>query len=90
MYYDYKLSVDTIKKLSGDALQPYLAILVQNSQEIIFFNKDDNITSKQSLKVLTIKNIHLFQGAKGIKQWLINWCTSPIMTHKIMPFVDYN
>ena len=31
-----------------------------------------------------------FQGSKGIIQWLINWCTSTIMIHKINPYVDYN
>ena len=30
------------------------------------------------------------QGSKGIRQWPINSCTSPMMIHKIIPYVDYN
>ena len=30
------------------------------------------------------------QGFKGIRQWLINLCTSPIIIHKITPSVNYN
>ena len=32
------------------------------------------------------------QGSKGIRQWPINWCISPMMLHKIIPSVtvDYN
>ena len=30
------------------------------------------------------------QGSKGIRQWTINCCTSPMMTHKITPSVDNN
>ena len=26
----------------------------------------------------------------GIRQWLINSCTSPMMIHKIIPSIDYN
>ena len=28
------------------------------------------------------------QVSKGIRQWQINWCTFPMMIHKITPFVD--
>ena len=28
------------------------------------------------------------QGSKEIRQWPINWCTSPIKKHKITPFVE--
>ena len=27
-----------------------------------------------------------YQGSKGKRQWLINWCTSSMMIHKINPF----
>ena len=30
------------------------------------------------------------QGSKGIRQWQLNGCTSPIMIHKITPSVDQN
>ena len=30
------------------------------------------------------------QGAKGIRQCLINLCTSPMIIHKITPSVDYD
>ena len=30
------------------------------------------------------------QGSKGISQWPINCCTSPIIIHKITPYVHYN
>ena len=30
------------------------------------------------------------QVSKGIIQWPINLCTSPMMIHKITPSVDYN
>ena len=29
------------------------------------------------------------QGDKGIRQWMINWCTM-YMPMKMSPFVDYN
>ena len=29
-------------------------------------------------------------GSKGIRQWLINLCTSPMIIRKITPSVDYN
>ncbi len=29
------------------------------------------------------------QGSKRIRQWPINWCTFPMMIHKIIPFVHY-
>ena len=32
---------------------------------------------------------NVYQGSKGIRQWLINWFTSP-MRYKIIPSVDYN
>ena len=31
-----------------------------------------------------------YQGSKGIRQWPINCCTSPIMIHTITPSLDYN
>ena len=31
-----------------------------------------------------------FQGSKGIRQWPINWGTSPMWIHKITPSLDYN
>ncbi len=37
-----------------------------------------------------MKNVILDQGSKGIRQWPINWCTSPMIMHKIIPSVDYN
>jgi len=30
----------------------------------------------------------IVQGAKGIRQWAINWCISPMMIHKITRSVD--
>ena len=30
----------------------------------------------------------LYQGSKGIRQWVINRCTSQIMLNKITPSVD--
>ena len=30
----------------------------------------------------------LLAGIKRDKQWPINWCTSPMMIHKITPYVD--
>ena len=30
------------------------------------------------------------QGSKGIRQWPINLCKSPMIMHKITPSVDYN
>ena len=27
------------------------------------------------------------QGSKGIRQYFINWSTSPVMIHKITPFI---
>ncbi len=30
------------------------------------------------------------QGSKGIRQWPIYLCTSPMMIHKITPSVNYN
>ena len=30
------------------------------------------------------------QGPKGIRQWLINWCTVPMIMNKITPSVDSN
>ena len=30
------------------------------------------------------------QGSKGIREWPINWRTSPLMIHKITPFANYN
>ena len=30
------------------------------------------------------------QGSKGIRQWLINLCTSLVMIHKFTPYVDLN
>ena len=32
----------------------------------------------------------IIQGSKGIRQWTINWCKSPIMIYKITPSVDNN
>ena len=32
--------------------------------------------------------ILLFQGFKGIRQWPINLCTSPVIIHEINPSVD--
>ena len=32
----------------------------------------------------------LTQESKVIRQWPINWCTSPMMMHKITRSVDYN
>ena len=29
-----------------------------------------------------------WQGSKGIRQLPINWCTSPMMIHKIIPAVN--
>ena len=37
---------------------------------------------------ITIRNN--LQGSKGISHWLINWCTFPMMIHKITPSLDYN
>ncbi len=34
--------------------------------------------------------IHLMQGSKGIRQWLINLCTSPMIINKIIPSLDYH
>ncbi len=34
--------------------------------------------------------IYKTQGSKGKRQWLMNWCTSPMMIHKITPDVVYN
>ena len=31
-----------------------------------------------------------WHGSKGIRQWPVNWCTSPMMIHKTIPSVDYN
>ena len=31
----------------------------------------------------------VIQGFKGIRQWPINLCTSPMMLHKINPSIDY-
>ena len=28
--------------------------------------------------------------SKGIRQWPINLCTSPMIIHKITPFIDLN
>ncbi len=28
-------------------------------------------------------------GSKGIRKWSINWCTFPMMIHKITPCVNY-
>ena len=40
------------------------------------------------------KQIHpkdiVVQGSKGIRQWLINWCTSLKIIHKITPSEDCN
>ena len=33
---------------------------------------------------------YLNKGSKGIRQWLINKLTSPMIKHKITPFLDYN
>ena len=30
----------------------------------------------------------IIQGSKGIRHWPINLCTTPIMIHKITPYVD--
>ena len=30
------------------------------------------------------------QGSKGVRQWTINLCTSPMMIYKITPCVDIN
>ena len=30
------------------------------------------------------------QGSKGIRQWPINWCTSPMIIHKITPSLECN
>ena len=30
------------------------------------------------------------QGCKGIRQWPINWCTSPIIIHKTTSSTDYS
>ena len=35
-------------------------------------------------------NQGFFQGSKRIRQWPIDWCTSPMMIHKIASSVDYN
>ena len=39
---------------------------------------------------VNLKGMIFFQGSKGIRQMPINWCTSPIMIHKITLFIDYN
>ncbi len=39
---------------------------------------------------LTGKENFLLQGSKGIRQWLINSCTSPMKIHKITHSEDYN
>ena len=38
--------------------------------------------------IIIYKFEHLTQGAKGIRQWRINWCTSSMIIHKINPSVD--
>ena len=30
------------------------------------------------------------KGSKGIRQWPTRWCTSPMLVHKITPYLDYN
>ena len=38
--------------------------------------------------IIPTTNFIFLQGSKGIRQWPINWCTSPIMIQKIIPYVD--
>ena len=42
----------------------------------------------QSYVYFHSQNTDALQGYKGIRQWLLNWCTSPMMIHKITPFGD--
>ena len=46
--------------------------------------------SKQYSTSVSCKCIICRQGSKGIRQWLINWCTSPMMIHKITASVNWN
>ena len=34
--------------------------------------------------------LYIDRGSKGIIQWPINWCTSPMIIHKIPSPVEYN
>ena len=49
------------------------------------------VVSKFNMKMLySHKCMRLNQESKGIRQWPINLCTSPMMIHKITPSLDYN
>ena len=37
-----------------------------------------------------LKNLTIYKGSKGIRQWRTNKCTSPLIINKITPSVDYN
>ena len=55
----------------------------------INFISGDTMICKQE-----VENVFEFriseQGSTGIRQWPISWCNSPIIIHKIKPYVDFN
>ena len=45
---------------------------------------DDDYIKREKVLVTTPR------VSKGIRQWQIDLCTSPMIIHKIIPYVDYN
>ena len=52
---------------------------------------EESVESLKRQVQIDLQQIYtLNQGSKGIRQWPVNCCTSPIMKNKITPSVDYN
>ena len=52
-----------------------------------FEGNNHGFVSSNILKVITGIDFKKYNFV-GIRQWLINWCTSQMMINKISPFVD--
>ena len=45
---------------------------------------------KPERSIVSVRQWIYIQGSTGIRQWLINWCTSLMIIHNSISFVDYN
>ena len=53
-------------------------------------NKGKFYHIKRCIQIFSLNIMLNIKGFKGIRKWLINYCTSPEMTHKITTSADYN
>ena len=77
MYQIYHLNILQILIITVELTHGFPTKQCLYDKETIWYNWDLNVEAEK-------------QGSKGIRQWKINWCISPIMIHKITQSVDYN